>query len=172
MSGLLIFVPDNSIGCHSGDHIDNHILMRKRVLIIVLTAFVALGYGQEVNKTGSTDLELLFSQQIDKNEFKGAFSLFYTSVGEYDYYVVDMTVFADSFSRTYFVNLTYKEDLIIPMNIAPAKEQNWFKVFHKYENEEIKAVLDDLKDKTIVQAGGMTAEEKTAWMNKNNKFKN
>jgi hypothetical protein len=146
--------------------------MRKSVLIMVLAAFVTLAYGQETNKTGSTDLELLFSQQIDQNEFKGEFSLFYTSEGEYDYYVVDMSVFADSFSRTYFVNLTYKEDLIIPMNIAPAKEQNWFKVYHKYENEETKAVLNDLKDKTIAQAGRMTAEEKTAWMNKNNKFKN
>ena len=146
--------------------------MKTNLLILALAIHVTFAFGQEKTHPGYNSLEELFEQQIDHDEFDGKFSLLYTSEGQYNYYVVDMTGFADHFSRAYFVNLTYVEDLIIPMNINPSREQNWFKAYYKHSHDEITAILNELKDKTSRQAGMMTEEEKSAWMSKNYKFKN
>lgn len=134
---------------------------------------VLLSYanGQSDDKLYNHSQNSQITLAFDQKDFNERFSVFYSSEGDYDYYVIDLTQLGGRFERIYFMNLTYSDSRIVNLDADLEKEQTWFKAYHKYTETEIECLFNDLKEETKQDSQKMTDEEKSAWMVKFDKFK-
>lgn len=143
----------------------------KIVFLILMSVMILAANGQsENNRTASgspSDNPLVF----DQNKFGDRFSVLFYSEGEWDYYAIDMTKFRDRFERVYFVGLSYDDLKVVNVDSDIEKDQICFKTFYQNKEAEITCIFKDLKDKTSQAGQTMTADEKSAWLAKNDKFK-
>lgn len=142
----------------------------KVILLMLMSVIVSFSYGQaegtKVASNEQTPVPLVFNQQ----EFGERFSvLTYTDVN-YDYYAVDLTKLGGKFERVYFMNLTYEDPRLVNLDADLSKEQTWFKSYYTNKEDVITCLLKDLREKTDKASISMTSDEKSAWMNKYNKF--
>lgn len=141
------------------------------VLLILMSVMFLVSNGQsDGNKQVSgklPELPLVF----DQKEFGDRFSVLIYSDVNYDYYVIDLTKLGGRFERVYFMNLTYTDSKVVNIDADIEKDQTWFKSYYKNTEVEITCLFKDLIEKTDEARMGMTAEEKSAWMVKNDKFK-
>jgi hypothetical protein len=143
----------------------------KTVLLILMSVMFLPSSGQsDSNKPVSGKLPGL-PFVFDQKEFGDRFSVLYYSEDDYDYYVIDLTKLGDRFERIYFMNLTYQDSKVVNVNPDIENDQIWFKAFHQYKESEITCLFKDFKEKTDKASQDMTAEEKSAWMGKYDKFK-
>jgi hypothetical protein len=144
--------------------------MRIVFLILMSVMIMTANSQSESNKTVSSygpSGSLVFNQK----EFGDRFSVLVNSEDDYDYYAIDLTKLGDRFERIYFMNLTYQDHRLINLDPDIEKAQIWFKAFHQYNETEITCLFNDLKEKTAIAGRDMSAEEKSAWLAKNDKFK-
>jgi hypothetical protein len=144
--------------------------MRMVLLILMSVMFLASNSQSDGNKPVSGKLPAL-PLVFDQKEFGDRFSVLFASDDNYDYYVIDLTKLGSRFERVYFMNLTYADPRVVNIDADIEKDQTWFKSYYKNTEDEITCLLKDLKEKTDETRIGMTAEEKSAWMVKNDKFK-
>jgi hypothetical protein len=141
------------------------------VLLILLTAVLSFSRGQSAGNSPVSEnqqpIQLVFNQQ----EFGDKFSVLVTSDANYDYYAVDLTKLGERFERVYFMNLTYSDARLVNLDGDIQKAQTWFKSYYTYKEAEITCLFNDLKEKTDKALIAMTAEEKSEWLLKNDKFK-
>lgn len=141
------------------------------ILFLLMSVTVLASNGQtDGNKAVSgkqPDLPLIF----DQKEFGDRFSVLFSSDDNYDYYVIDLTKLEGRFERIYFMNLTYADSRVVNIDADIEKDQSWFKSYYKNTEDEITCLFNELKEKTDEARIGMTAEEKSIWMVKNDKFK-
>jgi hypothetical protein len=144
--------------------------MRIILLILMPVMFLVSNGQSDGNKPVSGKLPEL-SLIFDQKEFGDRFSVLFYSDDNYDYYVIDLTKLGGRFERVYFMNLTYADSKVVNIDADIEKDQTWFKSYYKNTEDEITCLINDLKEKTDEARIGMTAEEKSAWMVKNDKFK-
>jgi hypothetical protein len=135
-------------------------------LLLLLAISFELSQAQATitgyNGNPETDIPLIF----DQKEFNGKLAVMALEVDEYDYYVVDMTRFASPAERAYFLNLAYSESRIVSIDGAIDHDQLWFKAYHKYTENEVLCLFDELKEKSSAACSSMTAEEQSSWIRK------
>lgn len=143
----------------------------RTVLLLLMTVLISVSQGQSVDISSSGEqqqqIPLIFNQQ----EFGDRFSVLSFSDDNYDYYVVDLTKIGDRFERIYFMNLTYGDSRLVNLDADIEKEQTWFKTYYTNKEGDIDCLFKDLKEQTGKMFNEMTADEKAAWMSKNDKFK-
>lgn len=88
-----------------------------------------------------------------------------------NYYMADFTQFSSRFEKVYFVTLTASSGKIISIDNDLSQPRPWFMADNTYTDKEIATEFNDLKEKTLNASSSMTAEEKTSWLLKNDKFK-
>jgi hypothetical protein len=143
----------------------------KIVFLILMSIMILAASGQSVNTKPAGGNAQASALVFDQKEFGDRFSVMNFSENDYDYYVIDLTKLADRFERIYFLNLTYKDQRLINLDADIEKSQIWFKAYHQFNETEINCLFKDLKEKTAQTCQGMTSEEKSAWLAKNDKFK-
>lgn len=136
-----------------------------------MTVVFSAANGQSEGNTSAWVQQSQLVLEFDQQEFGDRFSVLFTSQGDYDYYVVDLTKLGGRFERIYFLNLTYSESKIVNLDSDIEKGQTWFKAYYNYTNEEITCLFEELKEKTTEASQNMTVEEKSTWMIKFDKFK-
>jgi len=145
----------------------NIIHIMRIVLLLLMTVMFSVSNGQSNgNAAVNGQIPLVFNQ----NEFGDRFSVLVESDDQYNYYVIDLTKIGGRFERVYFMNLTYSDHRIANLDPDIEKDQTWFKSYYKYTEDEVTGLFKDLKEKTDETRLGMTAEEKSAWMVKFDKF--
>ena len=142
------------------------------VFLILMSVMIMTASSQSDNKMPISGKPQSSTLVFDQKEFGDRFSVMYFSEDDYDYYVIDLTKFTDRFEKIYFMNLTYQDHRLINLDADMEKAQTWFKAYHQYNETEITCLLKDLKEKAAQAGHDMTAEEKSAWLAKNDKFKN
>jgi hypothetical protein len=143
--------------------------MRTVILILMSVMFMASNGQSNDNKPVSGKPSVI-ALVFDQKEFGDRFSVLFFSEDDYDYYVIDLTKLGDRFERIYFMNLTYQDSRLINLDAGIEKDQIWFKAYHQYKEPEIECLFKDLKEKAAITGRDMTAEEKSAWLTKNDKF--
>jgi hypothetical protein len=143
----------------------------KIVFLILMSVMVLASNGQSVDKKPVSGKAPAIPLVFDQKEFGDRFSVLFYSEGDYDYYAVDLTKMKDRFERIYFVILTYDDLKVVNIDSDIEKDQIWFKTFYQNKEEAITCLFKDLKDKSAKAGQDMTAEEKSAWLAKNDKFK-
>ncbi len=142
----------------------------KVFLVILMSLGICYSYGQNSGeiaaKPAVSQIQLAFSQE----EFGDRFSVLTLSEGNYDYYAVDLTKLGSSFERVYFMNLSYNEPKIINIDGDLDKDQTWFKAYYTNSENDVTCLFNELLANTAKAGKEMTAEEKSAWMAKYNKF--
>jgi hypothetical protein len=136
-------------------------------MIVLVSASKGQSEGNAAVNQQRQEIPLVYNQK----DFGDRFSVLVYSVDNYDYYVVDLTKLGGKFERVYFMNLTYSNPRLVNLDADIEKDQTWFKSYFKYSEDEITCLFRDLKAKTDEARLGMTSGEKSAWMNKNDKFK-
>jgi phytoene dehydrogenase-like protein len=135
-----------------------------------MTGIFMLSNGQSEINSGIngqlTQIPLVFDQQ----EFGDKFSVLFYSDDEYDYYAIDLTKLEDNFEKVYFMNLSYGDARVVNLDGDIEKDQTFFKAYFNYKEDEVTCLFGELKEKTEEISFGMTAEDKSAWMAKYNKF--
>lgn len=144
--------------------------MRIVLLILMSVMFLSSNGQNDGSKPVSGKLPAL-PFVFDQKEFGDRFSVLYYSEDDYDYYVIDLTKLGDRFERIYFMNLSYEDSRVVNLDPDIAKDQIWFKAYHQYTETEITCLFKDLKEKADKANQDMTAEEKSVWMGKFDKFK-
>jgi hypothetical protein len=143
----------------------------KLVLLILLTVTLSNSFaqsdGNSVQKSQSDITALVFSQE----EFQGRLSVLFYSDSNYDFYVIDLTSFKDRFEKVYFMNLTYSDPRIFNIDGDLDKDQTMFKSYYTNKETDITCLFKDMKAKTDEAGLKMNAEEKSAWLAANDKFK-
>lgn len=140
-------------------------------LSVLLAVSMSLSFGQSGDIPDFFDQQLSVSQTFNQEEFNGRFSVRVAPEGEFEFYVVDMTQFADRFERVYFINQTYTQAKLVNMDWTVDKEQYWFKAYNAYSEEEITGIFDELKKTTLEVSQSMTVSEKSSWLAAHDKFK-
>jgi hypothetical protein len=143
----------------------------KIVFLMLMSVMILAANGQSVNNKPVNVNVPASALVFDQNEFGDRFSVLFYSEGEYDYYAVDLTKFRDRFERVYFVGLSYDDLKVVNVDSDIEKDQICFKTFYQNKEAEITCIFKDLKDKTAQAGQTMTADEKSAWLAKNDKFK-
>ena len=136
-----------------------------------MSVIISVSSGQSGGKPATNDQVRQIPLVFDQQEFGDRFAVLVASDDEYNYYVIDLKKLGDRFSRVYFMSLTYPESKIVNLDGDIDKDQTWFKAYYKYTDEEITCLFNDLKEKTGIASQGMNAAEKSAWMDKFDKFK-
>ena len=141
------------------------------VLLLVMTTVLSVSNGQSVGNTASNGQQPQIPLVFDQEEFGDRLSVLFYSDDDYDYYVIDLTKLGGRFEKAYFMNLSYADPRVVNLDGDIEKDQTWFKAWFKYSETEINCLFKELKEKTDEARLGMTAEEKSAWMAKYDKFK-
>ncbi len=140
-------------------------------LLLLLTVILSVSKGQTVGNSTEVEKQQPIQLVFNQEDFGDKFSVFYSSDEQFDYYVVDLTKFEDRFQRVYFMILSYKEPRLVNLDGDINKDQTWFKSYYTSKETEITCLFNDLKEQTGQAATNMTAQEKSEWLNSNDKFK-
>lgn len=140
------------------------------VFLILMSVIFLASNGQSDGNTAANGQLPQIPLVFDQKEFEGRFSVLFYSDDNYDYYVIDLTKLGGRFERVYFMNLTYADPRVVNIDADIEKDQTWFKSYYKYTEDEIICLFKDLKKRTDETRLRMTAEEKSAWMVKFDKF--
>ncbi len=143
----------------------------RMILFVLLAVSMSFAFGQSGDIPAYFDQQLSVSQTFNQEEFNGRFSVRVSPEGEFDFYVVDMTQFADRFERVYFINQTYSQSKLVNMDWTVDKDQYWFKAYNAYTEAEITGIFNDLKKATLEVSENMTESEKSSWLASHDKFK-
>jgi hypothetical protein len=135
-----------------------------------MSVIVSFSYGQNEGMKAANHEQVPGALVINQNEFGERFSLLTYTDENYDYYAVDLTKLGGKFERVYFMNLTYEDPRLVNLDADLSKDQTWFKSYYTNKEDVITCLLKDLKEKTDKASLSMSDAEKSAWMNKNDKF--
>jgi hypothetical protein len=113
--------------------------------------------------------ELLFT--FEQTDFQDRFAVMAASEDEFDYYVTDLTRFADRFERVYFLNQTYIDHRIVNIDANIERDQLWFKSHYQYDQAAMTCLLDDFMKETKQVSQSWTETEKNDWLLQYDKFK-
>lgn len=110
------------------------------------------------------------SLEFNTANFGDDFCVFVDEVGEANYFITNQAMLTGDFQRIYLLHLVYKDGKVV--NIDPDIDAGymWFKASVTYPAEEIKCLLDDMRDQTVKAEQAFTGEERELWLQKNNKF--
>jgi hypothetical protein len=142
----------------------------KPFLVILLSVGICYSYGQNTAEIADTPVVSQIQPAFSQQEFGDRFCVLALSEENYDYYAIDLTKLGGSFERVYFMNLSYEEPKIINLDGDLEKDQTWFKVYYTQSENDITCLFNELLVKTEKSSREMTAEQKSAWMTKYNKF--
>lgn len=140
------------------------LILRTTFTILLLCLLLPEGFSQEILYRDDAILE--FNQE----EFDGRFCVLGERTGENNYYVADLTRFPDRFSRIYFLNLVFKEQIVVNIDPNIEKDQLWFKSHVTFPEEDVICRMDELLEETLESQQGMTEGERAAWMEKYDKY--
>jgi hypothetical protein len=110
--------------------------------------------------------QLVFYQ----DDFGDRFAVLVEEDYEYNYFVTDLTKFPGKTERMIFLNLVFKDDMVISIDSDISKEQLWLKAPADRSPQDVTCHLDDLKTESETQAGLMNESEKAQWLEKNEKL--
>jgi hypothetical protein len=136
-------------------------------MVIILFACGMRAAGQEFIKAG----EAAFREKYAAYDFKGNFAVKIQSDEINNYYLVDISSFANRFEKIYFMNLTFSAQKIVNIDHDLDKRYVCFISILKYPADEIVGIFKDLKEETIRAAGRMTVGQQSEWLKKNDKYK-
>ncbi len=143
----------------------------RTVLMLLMTVTFFVSNGQSGTSAAAGQQRQQTPLAFDQKDFGDRFSVLVYSDDSYDYYAIDLTKLGGKFERVYFMNLTYADSRVVNLDADIEKDQTWFKSYYKNKEDDITCLFKDLRAKTDEARLGMTAAEKSAWMNKNDKFK-
>ncbi len=109
--------------------------------------------------------------QFDQHKFGDRFCVLAVDDGENNYYVTDLTKLPSRFERIYFLNLVYKEKIVVNIDPDIDNEQMWFKAFDITAEEEVICLINDLKDEALEANAQFSDEERSTWLEQYDKYK-
>jgi hypothetical protein len=104
-------------------------------------------------------------------EFGENFSRLAVSDSEKNYYLVDLTKFESRFEKVYFMNLVFRSDKVVCMDSDLSQDRIWFSARTEVQEAKITDYFLELKKKCADAASAFSEDEKTQWLNKNDKYK-
>jgi len=136
-----------------------------------MTVLFSVSNGQSDGNSVVSGQQQQISLVFDQQEFGDRFSVLAFSDDRYDYYAIDLTKLGGRFERIYFMNLSYADPRVVNLDGDIDKDQTWFKSYYTFKEDAITCMFKGLKEKTDETCLEMTAEEKSAWITKFDKFK-
>jgi hypothetical protein len=124
--------------------------------------------GQDICLDGDQSLKL----QFDQEEFKGRFAVAVESDNLYHYYVTDLTRFSTIIEKAYFLNLIFQNNVVVSIDSDLNKDQLWFKIPLEVRDNDAVDKLGHYHDKAKSEVNLMTEEERSAWLELNQKLLN
>jgi hypothetical protein len=104
----------------------------------------------------------------DHLNFNNAFFVIAEKDDKSNYYAVNLTLFNSTFEKKYFENLAFNEPRLIRLDGGNSSIA-WFRAQTFFPEQEINALLAELKNKTFLKNATMNDSEKIGWLNRNNK---
>jgi hypothetical protein len=137
------------------------------LMILLITGFVR---GQETSASSINPEDPAFREKFSHLTFGGKFYILAVKDAVNNYYMADFTQLPGKFERVYFISLVNKQDKIVSIDSDLSQDRVWFMVNNKYSDKEAGTWFNQLRDETLKATSALSAEEKAAWMLKNDKF--
>jgi len=150
--------------------------LRHRVSrIVTLTLLLVLAssaFAQQGVSTVIDPQDAALRAQFREADFGGNLAIRVAGDPVKEYYVVDMNRFVSRFERIWFINLVFQSAEVVTLDHDIAADQMWFFAPKRLPEEKALALFDEMKRSADSVSNGMTEEEKAAWLQKNDKYKN
>jgi hypothetical protein len=119
-----------------------------------------------IAKTSFSQVEAI--PYYDRLNFNNSFFIIAEADAKCNYYAVDISVLSSSIEKAYFEDLAFNESKLVRID-AGNSQIAWFKVKKIHSNEEVSALLLQLKDLTINTLASMTEAQKQDWLTQKGK---
>jgi len=110
-------------------------------------------------------------QKYAHYDFAGKFAVKVEADEKNNYYLVDFSGFKDKFEKITFMELVFKDDIIVSMSADLSKNGIWFMAPLTNPEKDMLSLLEEFRKSALKKAAGMTAKEKEAWLKENDKYK-
>jgi hypothetical protein len=147
--------------------------MKKKIIAgtLLLFSLCLTVWSQEDQKISINPSDPAFREKFSHIRFDGNFAILAVKDNVNNYYMADFTQFPVKFEKVYFMNLVYKSKMIVNIDGDISQERVWFMANKSISDKDVLDEFAKLRDKTLSASASMSAEEKTQWMTKNDKFK-
>ena len=137
----------------------------------MLVIFCGFVNGQQKRPVTINPQDPAFREKFSQLSFDHNFYILAVRDQYSNYYMADFTQFQERFEKVWFISLVSSSTKIASIDNDLSQPRPWFSADNKYPDKEIATVFNDLKEKTLKASSSMTAEQKTSWLLKNDKFK-
>lgn len=142
------------------------------VCLLLFLALTSTSFAQQEMATGIDPHDALFRAQFQTIDFGGNLALRIAGDPVKNYYLVDMTRFHSRFEKIWFLYRIFQEEKVVTLDNDISQDQMWFFSDKMYPEKEVLDLFSGLKKSTDSVSGGMTEEEKLAWLKRNDKYEN
>lgn len=112
-----------------------------------------------------------FRAKYENIDLAGKFSALALSDDQNNYYMADFTQLEGKFEKVWFLNLVFKGDKVVNIDPDIHQERVWFLAVKAIPEKTVNDYLLSLKEKTLKASATYSEEEKSEWLQKNDKYK-
>ena len=88
-----------------------------------------------------------------------------------NYFLVDLTKFKSRFEKIWYLNMVFKEEIIVSIDPTITHDRMWFQSNRRYDESDVLERFALLKKQTDQASLKMTTKEKEEWMKIYDKYK-
>lgn len=139
------------------------------VLLYCLLTGVAAGARAQQKCIDPSDSALI--QKYADFDFHGSFALMVEKDNLNNYFLVDLSSFAERFERVWFMNMVFQHPEVVNIDPNISRKQIWFQAHSRYSVQSILDQLDVCKKETMASSERWSPSEKSNWLKMNDKYK-
>ena len=140
-------------------------------LLIIFLGSAGLSTAQSESEPRIDPSDPEFQATYAEVEFGEAIAIKVLASKTKNYFLVDLTKFNSRFEKIWYLNLVFKEDMIVNIDPNIDHDRLWFQANRKYSESDVLERFALLKKQTSRVSLKMTASEKEEWMKLNDKYK-
>ncbi len=103
-------------------------------------------------------------------DMQGNFCMMVFAGERKNYYLADFTMLPERFDKIWFMNLVFKDTIVVNADRAIDRERIWFTAENAYPERVVTARMESLRQETLRKSGLMTAGEKSEYLRMNDKY--
>jgi len=142
-------------------------MMRHLILALSLLAILTVHAQKPADQTHDSS----FITKFSRYDFKGKFSAAVDEDANRNWFLADLSKLPSHFERVYFMNLAFSEEALVNVDSDIHKNFICFTANKKYETSEVLQTFDELKKKVDGVNTTWSEDQKSQWLNKNDKYK-
>jgi hypothetical protein len=140
-------------------------------LFLILATYAGNASGQQMDGKYINPKDPEFRKKYEQANFDGKFAILAETDETNNYFIADFSQLPSKFEKVFFLNLVFKNDKLVNIDSDVTQVKIWFLASKRYQQKEILAIFDRLKEKTTSAGKSFTEPEKEQWLLKNDKYK-